>query len=186
MQGKTHSSKTRKKLSEQRIGIPLSEHTKQKLSTRNQGSGNPFFGKKHTDESINKMSMIQKVIARRGKDCNFYGKQYHGKGQWYIRNSSRIWMRSSWEIKLATYLDAHNINWEYEPKRFPITYIYNTEEKNGTYAPDFYITKEKYYIEVKGYWRDDAQAKYEAFIEQYPQLSIRLYEKKELLEYGIL
>ena len=47
--------------------------------------------KKHTKEDIEKMCKIQKIKTKRGKNCNFYGKCYHGKGEWYnCKDDSKI------------------------------------------------------------------------------------------------
>jgi hypothetical protein len=55
--------------------------------------------------------------------------------------------------------------------------------KNGTYIPDFFLDNEV--IEVKGYWHKDARVKFDTFKIQYPEIKIRLLEKKELKELGI-
>lgn len=162
--------------------------TKKELDYRSElmsGEKNPMFGKTHTEESIIKMKEFQKKnLSIRGKNSNFYGKKpKHGIGEWYICNDgSKIWMRSSWEIKFAKYLDKYNIEWLYEPKLFDITY----NNKEGTYSPDFYIIKEKKFIEIKGWWRDDAFAKYSSFVNQYPNILILLYDKVKLKELKIL
>jgi len=41
-------------------GLPKTEEAKQKLSESNQGEGNPFYGKQHTQKSLNKMSVALK------------------------------------------------------------------------------------------------------------------------------
>jgi hypothetical protein len=38
---------------------------------------------------------------------------------------------------------------------------------------------------VKGYWHKDARVKFDTFKIQYPQIKIRLLEKKQLRELGI-
>lgn len=142
-----------------------------------------MYGKKHTTESLRKMRIMAKKNVRKGKDSNFYGKCYHGKGSWYIqKDDKKVWMRSSWEIKYAKYLDENNINWIFEPEAFPIYY----DNKEGTYRPDFYLIDKDLYIEIKGYWRDDAKEKHNAFLEQYKQKSIIVYDKKILKELKIL
>jgi len=149
------------------------------------GTGNPMYNKKHTEESLKKMIDFQKTnLSIRGENSNFYGKKpKHGNGSWYVcKDGSKVWMRSSWEIKLAKYLDQNNIEWLYEPKTFPINY----GNKKGTYSPDFFLVKEKYFIEVKGWWRDDAFVKYSSFLKQYPNIVIKLYDKLKLKELKIL
>jgi hypothetical protein len=149
------------------------------------GKNNPMYGKKHSKKSLKKMKDFQKINpAIRGKNSNFYGKKpFHGKGDWYIcKDGSKAWMRSSWELKFAKYLDDNNIEWLYEPKSFPITY----NGKEGTYSPDFFLINENYYIEIKGWWRDDSYIKYNVFLKQYPDLDIKLYDKNKLKQFLIL
>jgi group I intron endonuclease len=49
------SEEHKKHISESRIGLKISEETKRKHSINNYGEGNPFYGKKHSEYSINKM-----------------------------------------------------------------------------------------------------------------------------------
>lgn len=133
--------------------------------------------------------------ARRTKHCKacnsgenafLYGKtpKHNPNGAWYLTKSGeRVWMRSSWEIKYAEYLDEQGIIWEYENKAFPVTFSYEGEERKSTYRPDFSINGE--WIEIKGWWRDDAKEKFEAFKDQYPDEKITLLMKSELLALGI-
>ena len=51
-------------------------------------------------------------------------------------------MRSSWEIKVAKYLDDFKYCWKYEPTRFNLSC--------GSYLPDFFVEKLNRDIEVKG------------------------------------
>lgn len=170
-------------ISKAQLGVPVSEEIKLLLSVKFSGSGNPFYGKTHSAESLKKMCDYQQINKRTGKDCNFYGKIHHGKGNWYKCNDgSKVWMRSSWELKFAEYLDKNKIKWLYEPKQFPITY----NNKEGTYSPDFYLIEENRYIEIKGWWRDDAKLKFNTFISQYPLIKIDLYQKQELKKLNII
>ena len=36
------------------------------------------------------------------------------------------------------------------------------------YLPDFYVPSLGVYVEVKGWWRDDARQKFDAFMKLYP------------------
>ena len=165
-------------------GRIVSEDRKLQLSKKHSGVGNPMYGKKHSEASLLKMKQFQKNnFSIRGKNSNFYGKIHHGKGDWYIcKDGSKVWMRSSWEIGFAKYLDENNVMWIYEAKSFPITY----NGKEGTYTPDFYIIKQNVYFEIKGWWRDDAYIKYTSFKSQYPNIEINIIDKNELLKLGIL
>lgn len=118
-----------------------------------------------------------RVCFLRGKNNPRFGKSpNHGKGSYYKNN----YMRSTWEIAYAKYLDNNNIKWQYEPKPFKITYNYKGIEKEGTYTPDFYLPGTNEYIEIKGWWRDDAQTKFNAFKSQYPTTKLILLMEKEL------
>lgn len=94
-------------------------------------------------------------------------------------------MRSSWEIKIAKYLDSKDYIWFYEPNAFPITYLFNNIYKEGTFNPDFYIQNLNEYWEIKGWWRDDAKPKFDAFVEQYKNLKIVLLMENNIKELNI-
>jgi len=105
----------------------------------------------------------------KGKNNPMFGKiAYHGKGDYY----KNIYMRSSWEILFAKYLDKLGIKWLYEPKFFDLG--------NTTYTPDFYLPEFDYYIEIKGWWRDDAKDKFEFFKKLYPKVKIIIFDKNKL------
>ena len=107
------------------------------------------------------------------KDLLFY-KVPHGNGEYYKNN----WMRSSWEIVFAKFLDLSGYKWLYEPKAFDLG--------ETTYTPDFYIPEWDLYIEIKGWWRDDAKIKFNAFKKKYPNKNIKVLRKKDLQELGVL
>lgn len=56
------SEETRRKYSDARKGVPLSEKTKQTMSKNRKGSGNAFYGKHHTEESKRKISESRKGV----------------------------------------------------------------------------------------------------------------------------
>jgi predicted nuclease of restriction endonuclease-like RecB superfamily len=89
-----------------------------------------------------------------------------------------ICMRSSWEVSYAKYLDKNNWKWLYESKTFDLG--------NMTYTPDFYLSEDNAYVEIKGYWRDNALLKYRLFRKIYPKVRIRVLTKKSLKKLGII
>jgi len=119
--------------------------------------------------SINKVRLkkMSKIIKEGWENRNF-AKLLHSKKIKY----KGIWMRSSWEIKYAKYLDKNNIKWLYESKTFDLG--------NTTYTPDFYLPEFNLYIEVKGWWRDDAKKKFEEFKQRYCGERIKVLDKQEL------
>jgi hypothetical protein len=154
------------------------------ISEKTKGSNNPFYGKKHTEESLEKMRVAQIKNVKRGEQSNFYGKkQKHGKGSWFTSKSGKIyWMRSTWEVRYATYLDNNNIKWEYESHTFELGCF----QHKSTYTPDFYIISQNKFVEIKGWWRDDAKEKYDCFVNSYPELTIELLLKEDLKKLNII
>lgn len=124
--------------------------------------------------------------VKRCRSCAFKGKfnpnfgkpPKHGKGQYY----KNIYMRSSYEIKFAKYLDKSGIKWYYEPKYFEL----KLDNKITTYTPDFFLPKTKEYIEIKGWWRHNSKEKFLQFKKQYPKVMIKVLEYKELIDLKIL
>lgn len=129
-----------------------------------------MIGRSFSDEHKKKISNYAKT--RIGKLNPMYGKKAaHGKGYWHETwNNQKVFLRSSWELGFAKYLDSKQILYEVESKRFPIIYSYKGEQKSGTYCPDFYLPDRNKYYEVKGWWRDDAKIKFDAFNDQYPEV----------------
>lgn len=133
---------------------------------------------KNREKSKTWRDKISKTMLKKGttvgKKNGMYGKITHGK--WGKYNG--IYMRSSYEIKFAFFLDCSGIEWEYEPRAFDLGEM--------TYTPDFYLLEFDCYIEIKGYWRDDAKEKYNKFKRQYPEIKIKLLNEKTLLVMDIL
>lgn len=91
------------------------------------------------------------------KSCGCYQKEqasitgssiglnnYKNKYNWYfVKNNKKINCRSGYEVFYANYLIMNNINFEYESKCFVLS-------KSRRYTPDFYLTDEDKYIEIKG------------------------------------
>lgn len=103
-------------------------------------------------------------------------KRYKGK-HLYTGPKGSIYMKSSWEVKYANWLDAQNQGWTYEPKF--------TLSNNYIYLPDFQLS-DGVIIEIKGYMRPDAEVKWHMFEVEYPQIKKHLLRKEDLVKIGIL
>jgi hypothetical protein len=113
--------------------------------------------------------------ARSGRNSSGFGRiASHGKGAYY----NSIWMRSSYEIAFAKWCDKNKIMWQFEPKAFDLGEM--------TYRPDFYLPEFNLWIEVKGWWRDDAKNKFDLFKQKYCGERIKIVDKNELKLGGIL
>ncbi len=176
--GKKHSSETKIKIGLKSKGRKHSEETKQKLSVLRMGKNNPMYGKKHTKESIEKQR--QKTI---GENNYLYKKTYvdvfgvdkanklkNRLSKIHINNIinniernnkkykyNHIYFRSTWEVKVAKWLDKHNILWEYESEKC----VFKLSNNKYTIV-DFYLPQENKFIEVKGYWDDYSIYKFNA------------------------
>ena len=164
----------------------LSEETKEKIRQSNSGEfyygWNPERHEKHycieldCNNEIHKHTTLYrsglcKSCAQKGERNVSFGKVTHGKWGKY----KGINMRSSWEIAYAKYLDKQGIKWKYESKTFDLG--------NTTYTPDFYLPKTNEYIEIKGYWRDDAKLKFKKFKRIYNFINIKIIDKNKINKY---
>jgi len=123
------------------------------------GNINPNFGngekvKQHwKDGKYDKVMTCQKHSYAKG---GYYGEQ---------------WMRSSWELKYAEYLDKKGIKWEYETKWFIF--------KNGLrYLPDFYLPELNEWHEVKGWMDEKSKTKIALFISEFPNEKLVIIDKE--------
>ena len=146
-------------------------------SKRMSKDGNPMFGT-HRPRSVR----IKISKARTGVYCGrnhpMFGKKSsykcsYGKGGKY----KNTWMRSSYELKFAKYLDKQGIKWQYEPKAFDLG--------TTTYRPDFYLPTKNIYIEVKGYWTEEAKNKFELFKKIFSNIKIIVVDKETLQKRGL-
>ena len=122
--------------------------------------------KPHSEETKVKLS----------KATALQNKNYKSK---HVYNGPKglIYMKSSWEVKYANWLDSQDKEWVYEPMF--------TLSNNYTYLPDFQLS-DGVIIEIKGYMRPDAEVKWRMFEEEYPQIKKSLLRKEDLEKLGII
>ncbi len=166
--GKDKSLKISKKMSVSRINN--FKNGKIKLNSGNWGEGHVPWNKDKKGSQKSKRKGIKDVdfygvekaanISRRISETvtnlhikGIYKNSHHGER--YKGN----YMKSSWEIKVAKWLDKNNIKWEYESKNCRF------KRPNGHhYIVDFYLPDLNKYIEVKGWWDKDSINKCKDFI----------------------
>ena len=129
----------------------------------------PMKGRIISQTIRDKISKTNKRLGiNKGRKNGMFGKSTpHGKHIKY----KNIGFRSSYEVIYAKYLDKNNIKWQYESKTFDLG--------NTTYTPDFYLPETNEYIEIKGWWRDDAKKKFKLFKKLYNK-KIYLITEKDL------
>ncbi len=95
---------------------------------------------------------------------------HRGDRQSYYKG---IRMDSSWEVKVASYLDSKSITWVYNEKSFVLS-------DGRHYYPDFFVYQDGEFeklIEVKGYFREQNRLKFELFQKEYPYVIVELWDK---------
>jgi len=150
-------------------GRQISDDQKLKISQAN-------TGKQRSPEMIERMKIINKGKWAGEKNPHYGKPPAHGKGEWFVLpNGSKIWLRSSYEVRVVVALLESDVKFEYEPRNFSLN--------NGTtYTPDFYLPEYDIWWEVKGYWRDDAKEKIGKFFEKYPEENLRILYEQDLIE----
>lgn len=155
----------------------------------------PMLGKNHTKESkeLIKNLRIGKSSGMKGKkgSCKSHTQETKDKISKSMRGNNNgkhrgdrqsyykdIRMDSSWEVKVAEYLDSQNINWSYGSNVLVI-------DEFSSYRPDF-LLDDGSYIEVKGYWREANKLKFEKVKKMYPELKIEVWDKEVLKLKNIL
>ena len=126
--------------------------------------------------AYNKKSRCRKCfgLSRRGKNHPMFGKS----ANWKRIKYKKIWMRSTWEIAYAKYLDNLNIKWQYESKVFNLG--------DTTYTPDFYLPESDTYIEIKGWMRKQTEEKIKKLFLFFPKINFLILNKKELKKLNII
>ena len=161
------------------FGKPLSEETKAKMRKprpSTQGENSHMFGKPLSEETKAKMGERKK-----GENNPMFGKPpSHGIGMSYeSTNNGTLWTRSSYERRFLAVAGALGYNYDWEPRAFPL----EIEGKATTYRPDVFIRDLNLWIEIKGYWRDDAKEKFDAFSVRYPEENINIMTIDELTRF---
>lgn len=122
---------------------------------------------------------IKAVLRLCGIKIKSYGEL---KGHVFFDKKGREFhMRSGWEIAYAKYLDANDVEWDYERESFPID--------TRTYTPDFWIYKKGVLdklVEIKGWYRADAKKRVKMFRSLYPDVRLIVLREHNLKKMKVL
>lgn len=103
--------------------------------------------------------------------------------QFIDRKGREFWMRSSWEIKTAIFLDQKERDWDYEKESYEIGL-------RRRYTPDFWVYdadgKLAQLLDVKGWLYPESDERIGRFRTAYPGLPFELWGQEELTAQGIL
>jgi len=95
------------------------------------------------------------------------------------------------EETFARILDYYGIEWEYEPRTFPLAW---DEEGNVTeaFAPDFYLPEQDLYIELttlRPELTNRKNRKMRRMQELYPSINVKLFKRRDIrnlmVKYGL-
>ncbi len=128
----------------------------------------------------------QKSLDMTGSKNPMYGKSPTSRPKdwkqgWYTIGGQRIFVRSSWELVVAQWLERKGKDWKYEYQRFKLS--------NGkTYVPDFFILKDgkiDLIIEVKGWLKPKDRQKIKLFRREY-DFPLQVWTRKKLKYLNLL
>lgn len=121
-------------------------------------------------------------------------RKYNGpttKKGWYTSGDRKYFLKSSWELSYAEYLDKELadgkiIQWEYEPDTFWFEKI-----KRGvrSYTPDFkveHLNGKVEYHEVKGYLDSKSKTKLNRMRIYHPEIEMKLIDRAAMKQLGLL
>jgi len=154
-------SKGLNKFTDPRIGN-ISEGVKRHLLDHDAA----FKNKSHSLTTCEKIA--KKMIGNKNGN-------HRGDRQSLYKN---IRMDSSWEVKVAKYLDEQDISWKYGEVVFKL-------DGKRSYRPDF-VLEDGTIIEVKGYWRPANKEKFEEWQMKYPDVKFEFWDKKKLKELKLI
>lgn len=134
------------------------------ISKNYSGENNPWYGKHHTEET--KLKLAKSGGYRKGSGR---GKRGTYKG---------YYCDSSWELAFVIYNLEHEIEFTRNRKKFK----YLFEGKEHYYMPDFVINGS--FVEIKGYWTKQWQAKMDQFPEHEKLIVIDKHGISKYLNYA--
>lgn len=136
-----------------------------KYNSQKQGFGTKVHSNMFWDNNLNENERMEKRFL----NCKKNKKSLYKSG---FRDDLTHYVRSSWEANFARVLNYLNRNYEYEKQHFTLS--------NGTkYYPDFYDYKRNCFYEIKGFWKNGSQEKYNLFLSEYPHIKIKLIDAKQ-------
>ena len=123
---------------------------------------------------------LEKIIAR-NHDADLIAKRQlkasDCKTMLHWKTNKQISCRGSWEVGVVNYLNINSIDFDWQ---IPFKLA-----DGRTYVIDLYDKERDVYVEIKGWWRDDAKEKFDMFCAEYPDLTVKVWGRGELLSKNI-
>lgn len=99
-----------------------------------------------------------------------------GKSKWFEVNGIKL--QGTWERNLALKFIELGIKW-IKPTTNNDVWKYKQDNKEKSYAPDFYLPDLNIWLEVKGYWWGRDKEKMDIIMKTYPHRKIIILEKEQ-------
>jgi hypothetical protein len=113
------------------------------------GEFNPFYGKKHSEETLNKLRGDER-LSHKGKDNPFYGKTHDEETKELIREKNRVWRENNKELRIQRRLNRKGLTKELLEQHWE---TYKTSPVNRHYFRDVvgvdYRTFQKFLIDCE-------------------------------------
>lgn len=125
--------------------------------------------------------MIATRVVRRKLRIGTKRREFRANQGWKEINGRKIYFRSDWEYKFATWLENLKLNdtikdWEHEPETF---WFYEIKRGVRSFLPDFKVTNHDgshYWVEVKGYMDAKSKTKIKRFRKYYPEEQLMIID----------
>lgn len=130
------------------------------------------------------VSMIMKILKLKGIVMRPVSQTCGPKKRFLFvkKDGGTIFMRSSYEVGFAEWMDSRGMKWEYESKTFPIG---KGKLRGWTYTPDFFIADENRYVDVKGFFRPKQKDRIDRFVTMYPDIRLDIFDEQYLMSLGV-
>ena len=161
--GHPMSDENKAALSRANKGRALSAAHRAKLSAAKTGKPGPWLGKKRGPSSAE--TKARQSASLMGNPCQYPMQRFYYAG---------VPFRSTYEVRAAQAFDRLGMAWQYEPQRFDCG--------DCTYLPDFYLTDEGMYAEVKGYYGPDSAVVMSRMFAAHPDVPVAILQRKQLEE----
>jgi len=137
---------------------------------------------KNCKEAKREVDAVKKKKGIRGHRFGKRSPAGSGKCSWYFYDNIKY--QGSWEFKVGLWLKSQGI--QFLCHKGVRQFKYEIDGNKHTYCPDFYLLKEDYFIEVKGYFSEADKRKIDIFKRTYPKIHLEIYDKSRLEKKNIL
>jgi len=166
---------------------PLSEEEKEQRASHlyDYFNSHPEARKEHSKlMKVNNPSMRPEVAAKISDSMVEWHKNNANPvgtgsmpGRFFTcKDGNKIWLRSSYEFRVASILEELGISWKCEPYAFPLDSLHTS------YRPDIYLPDSNIWIEVKGYLSWSSKQKLIEFNKIYPNEKLLLVYLRQIEE----